>query len=156
LNPNKRIVVVLLAVAILGVSAVTGLYLLSTDGSPASRPLPPGCDRPAGGFLIVASDTGYNDSIGHGAPKNNWPIVTVKEGQNVTIVVCNIDVQAHGFQITHYWDATDDHGEVTIVPGQVYKVSFVASQAGSFDIYCEIFCSIHVYMQGGLLNVTAT
>jgi len=156
LNPNKRVVVVLLVVAVLGVSAVTGLYLLSTEGSSGSRPLPSNCVKPAGGFLIVASGTGYNDSIGHGAPQNNWPIVTVKQGQNVTIVVCNIDVQAHGFQITHYWDASDDHSQVTISPGQVYKVSFVANQAGSFDIYCEIFCSIHVYMQSGLLKVTAT
>ncbi len=45
---------------------------------------------------------------------------------------------------------------MTIVPGQVYRVSFMADQAGSFDIYCEVYCSIHVYMQSGLLNVTAS
>jgi hypothetical protein len=152
LNPNKRIVLVILVVVLLGVGATTALYLVSKGGSPAGRPLPSGCVKPAGGFLVVASNTGYNDSIGHGAPEKNWPIITVEQGQNVTIVVCNIDVQAHGFQITHY----DDQNEVTVVPGQVYKVSFVANEAGSFDIYCEIFCSIHVYMQSGLLNVTAS
>ena len=152
MNSNKRIVLVILVVVLLGAGATTTLYLVSRGGSGGSRPLPPGCVKPAGGFLVVASDTGYNDSIGHGTPEKNWPIITVEQGQNVTIVVCNIDVQAHGFQITHY----DDQNEVTIVPGQVYKVSFVANQAGSFDIYCEIFCSIHVYMQSGLLNVTAS
>jgi len=152
LNPNKRIILVLLVVVLLGVGATTALYLVSRGSSGGSRQLPSDCVKPAGGFLVVASNTGFNDSIGHGAPEKNWPIITVQQGQNVTIVVCNIDVQAHGFQITHY----DDQDEVTIVPGQVYKVSFVANQAGSFDIYCEIFCSIHIYMQSGLLNVTAS
>jgi len=152
LNSNRRIVVVLLVVALLGVGATTALYVASRGGSPSNRPLPSGCLKPAGGFLIIASDVGYNDSIGHGAPQKNWPIVDVKQGQNVTIVVCNIDVQAHGFQITHYYDKN----EVTLTPGQVIKVNFVASQEGSFDIYCEIFCSIHAYMQSGLLNVTAS
>jgi hypothetical protein len=153
LNSNKRIVVVLLVVVLLGVGATTTLYLLSIGATPGSRPLPPGCVKPADGYLIVASSTGYNDSIGHGAPEKNWPIITVKQGQNVTIVVCDVDVQAHGFQIAHYWAPPP---VVTIVPGQVYTVNFIASQVGSFQIYCDIFCSIHVYMQSGQLNVTAT
>ncbi len=152
MNSNRRIVVVLLVVLLLAVGATTALYLASRGGTPVSRPLPSGCVKPQGGFLVVASDTGYNDSIGHGAPEKNWPVIDVKQGQNVTIVVCNIDVQAHGFQITHYYDKN----EVTLTPGQVIKVNFIASQAGSFDIYCEIFCSIHIYMQSGLLNVTAS
>jgi len=152
MGANKRIVIVVLAVILVGGTATAGLFLLSRSGNAGARPLPPGCAKPAGGFLIIASDTGYNDSIGHGAPEKNWPIVDVAQGQNVTIVVCNIDIQAHGFQITHYYD----QNEVTLTPGQVIRVSFVASQAGSFDIYCEIFCSIHIYMQSGLLNVTAS
>lgn len=156
MNPNRRVVLVVLMVVLIGASATLGLYLASKGGNGGSRPLPQGCVKPTGGFLIIASDTGYNDSIGHGAPEKNWPVVTVNQGQNVTIVVCNIDVQAHGFQITSYYDATDGHGDVTITPGQVIKVSFVANQVGSFDIYCEIFCSIHVYMQSGLLNVAAS
>jgi hypothetical protein len=152
LNSNKRILAVLLVVVLLGVGATTALYLASRGGSPPGRPLPSGCVKPAGGFLVVASGTGYNDSMGHGVPEENWPIITVEQGQNVTIVVCNIDVQPHGFQVTHY----DDQSEVTIVPGQVYRVSFVADQAGSFAIYCEIFCTIHWAMQSGLLKVTAS
>ncbi|HVC27169.1 MAG TPA: hypothetical protein VND40_03320 [Nitrososphaerales archaeon] len=156
MNSNQRVVLVVLVVLLAGASATAALYLVSQGGNGGSRPLPPGCAKPAGGFLIIASDTGYNDSIGHGAPEKNWPIVTVQQGQNVTIVVCNIDVQAHGFQVSHYYDASNGHGEVTLTPAQVIKVSFTANRVGSFDIYCEIFCSIHVYMQSGLLNVTAS
>jgi hypothetical protein len=152
MNSNRRAAIVVLIVVLIGAGATITLYFVSEGGGGGSRPLPPGCAKPANGFVIIASNTGYNDSIGHGAPQKNWPIVTVQQGQNVTIVVCNIDVQAHGFQITHYYDKS----EVTITPGQVIRVDFVANQAGSFDIYCEIFCSIHVYMQSGLLDVTAT
>jgi hypothetical protein len=153
LNSNKRIVLVLLVVVVLGVSATTTLYLLSKGATPGSRPLPANCVKPADGFLIIASNTGYNDSIGHGAPEKDWPIITVSQGQNITIVVCNIDVQPHGFQIANYWAPPP---LVTIVPGQVYKVNFIADKVGSFQIYCDIFCTIHPFMQSGLLNVTAT
>jgi hypothetical protein len=152
LNSNRRTVIVVLVVVLLGVGATTALYLASRGATPTGRPLPSGCVKPQGGFLVVASDTGYNDSMGHGVPQKNWPIIDVKQGQNVTIVVCNVDVQAHGFQITHYYDQK----EVTLTPGQVIKVNFVASQTGSFDIYCEIFCTIHWAMQSGLLNVTSS
>jgi FtsP/CotA-like multicopper oxidase with cupredoxin domain len=152
---NRQSIIIVLVI-VLAIGATTGVFALSRQGAPSQRPLPPGCVKPADGFLIVASDTGYNDSIGHGAPASNWPIIDVEKGQNVTIVVCNTDLQAHGFQITHYYDATDGHSEVTLSPGQVITVNFVANQEGKFDIYCEIFCSIHIYMQSGLLNVTSS
>jgi heme/copper-type cytochrome/quinol oxidase subunit 2 len=104
---------------------------------------------PASGFLIVASITGYNDSKTHGSPTKSWPIITVHKGQNVTIIVCNTDVQPHGFQITHYFA----NGQETLVPGQVLRVSFIADQTGSYLIYCDIFCTVHTFMQDGLLNV---
>jgi hypothetical protein len=149
LNQTRWIVVALVLVAIASVGAVTGLYILSIHRATTVNPLPPGCTKPPGGFLIVASNLGYNDSIGHGAPEKPWPIVHVNEGQTVNITVCNTDVQAHGFQITHYFDSSIE----TVVPGQVMKVSFVANQAGIFQIYCSIFCSIHIYMQSGQLIV---
>jgi hypothetical protein len=150
LNQNARITLVVLIVVLAGVSATATLYLVSRGGGSGSRPLPPGCAEPKGGFLIIASNTGYNDSIAHGAPTKSWPIVNVHQGQNVTIVVCNTDVQPHGFQIAHYFVQNEE----TLVPGQVLKLNFVADQPGSFVIYCDIFCSIHIYMQNGLLNVT--
>ena len=156
MNSNQRIILVVLVVVLVGASATTALYLSSRGGGGASRPLPAGCVKPPGGFLIIASNLGFNDSETHGAPAKSWPIINVKQGQTVSITVCNVDVQSHGFQITHYYDVPNV-GVVTVVPGQVLKVPpFVADEAGSFTIYCSIFCSVHIYMQSGLLNVTAT
>jgi hypothetical protein len=124
-----------------------------SSSTTATVTLPPGCVRPADGFLIIASELGYNDSVDHGVPQNSWPVVNVKEGQNVTIVVCNIDPgEAHGFNIDNYYDART----VSVAPGQVLTVSFVANKAGMFRIYCNIFCAVHWAMQSGLLNVTQT
>jgi nitrous oxide reductase len=122
---------------------------LNGNAGGGAASLPAGCTKPAGGFLVVASVTGYNDSIGHGAPGKAWPIIQVRKGSTVNIVVCNIDRQAHGFQITHYYDRSIE----TVEPGQVIRVSFVADQTGTFEIYCSIFCTIHIYMQNGQLVV---
>ena len=142
----------LLAVAIAVGALVSATYL--SDLSRNSSTLPPGCTKPAGGFLIIAGDSpgnvGYNDSEGHGAPTNPWPIITVQKGTTVNITVCNTDRQAHGFNISHYYDSSI----VTVAPGQVLRVSFVANETGNFEIYCSIFCTIHPFMQNGLLRVS--
>jgi hypothetical protein len=135
--------------AIIGVTYVNDLASRSGSNSGGAS-LPPGCVKPAGGFLIIASNVGYNDSIGHGAPAKPWPIIHVEKGSTVNIVVCNTDFQSHGFQITHYFDSSIE----TVIPGQVIKVSFVASSTGTFQIYCSIFCTIHIYMQSGQLIVS--
>jgi FtsP/CotA-like multicopper oxidase with cupredoxin domain len=150
LNKNTRIVLALALLAIASVGSVTALYFLSIGRAPATKPLPADCTKPAGGFLIVASNLGYNNSIGHGAPNKPWPIINVKQGQTVNITVCNTDIQSHGFQITHYFDSSVE----TVEPGQVLHVSFVADETGTFQIYCSIFCSIHIYMQSGQFIVT--
>jgi heme/copper-type cytochrome/quinol oxidase subunit 2 len=151
LNQNRRIVLALAIVAIASAGAVTTLYVASLGHTQTVKALPPGCTKPAGGFLIVASNLGYNESITHGAPENPWPVVQVKQGQTVNITVCNTDIQSHGFQIAHYYDASEE----TVEPGGILKLSFVASQTGTFQIYCSIFCSIHVYMQSGQLIVSS-
>jgi len=150
---NRRLAVVLVAVFI---AAAIGLVAVALPGlnqvatTTAATKLPAGCIKPAGGFLIVASLQGYNDSIDHGVPANNWPVMDAKLGQNVTIVVCNADPsQAHGFQIEHYYDDR----LVSLAPGQVLKVSFMANEAGTFRVYCEILCSVHWAMQNGQLII---
>jgi nitrous oxide reductase len=124
-------------------------YVVDLNGNNAS-PLPPGCKEPLGGFLILASVQGYNDSIGQGAPAKAWPIITVKQGTTVNITVCNTAPYAHGFQIAHYYNSSI----VTIAPGQVINVSFVADKEGTYQIYCSIPCPIHLYMLSGQLRVT--
>jgi len=117
--------------------------------SGASRNLPKGCSKPASGYLIIASNEGFNDSILHGAPKVPWPVITVQKESVVNIVVCNIDTYPHGFQIHHYFDNNIE----TVAPGQVIRVSFVADDAGAYEIYCSILCPIHVFMQNAELIV---
>ena len=141
-----------MVVVLIGASATTAFYLVSKARTTAtSTTLPGECVKPANGFLVVASSRGYNDSIDHGVPEKSWPIITVQQGQTVNITVCNTDFQAHGFQVSYYYDSSI----ITIVPGQVLHISFVATRAGEFRIYCNIFCSIHPFMQSGLLNVTS-
>ena len=147
---NKKVVIVVLAVVLVGAGVTFAFYLFS-GGRTSTVHLPAGCTKPSDGFLIVASNRGYNDSVDHGVPEKNWPVLNVTQGQTVNITVCNTDFQAHGFQVTHYFDSTIE----TVVPGQVLHVSFVATEAGQFRIYCNIFCSIHWAMQSGLLIVTS-
>jgi len=151
LNLNRQVILVVLVVALIGASATMIFYLSSKGRTGTSTTTLGGdCVKPADGFLIVASSRGYNDSLDHGAPENSWPIITVQQGQTVNITVCNTDFQAHGFQVTYYYDSS----VITVVPGQVLHVSFVADKTGQFRIFCNIFCSIHPFMQNGLLNVT--
>lgn len=154
---TSRTNLILAALTIAGVIAssivlVGGLRASESAGStlPAVS-LPPGCVRPAGGFLIIASKYGYNDSVLEGAgPSKAWPVITVAQGQEVKITVCNVDnTQSHGFQISSYFDSTIEY----IAPGRVLNVSFTASKAGTFQIYCAIFCTIHLFMQYGQLRV---
>jgi heme/copper-type cytochrome/quinol oxidase subunit 2 len=152
---DRKYVVLVIAVLIasaLGVLAVVlpGLNNVSTKGPPTIT-LPAGCVKPPGGFLIIADQLGFNDSIEHGVPENNWPVMNVQQGQNVTIVVCNADpAQTHGFQVDHYYDAR----LVAIQSGHVLKVSFITNETGSFRVYCSIYCTVHWAMQSGELVVS--
>jgi len=130
------------------VGAILGLWGNSSSGvAPGVTVTKSVCVRPPGFILIIADISGFNDSIGHGAPAHPWPIVEVKKGQVVSFLVCNIDpTQAHGFAITHYFDSG-----VPILPGEAYKIVFTATEAGTFAIYCNIFCTIHIYMRGQLV-----
>lgn len=141
----------LLAAAVVVAMLVAGLAIFfpRNSGGASSGALPGGCAKSSGGFLIIASNLGFNDSIQHGAPTTSWPVITVHQGQRVDIAVCNTDIEAHGLQITHYIDSTIE----SVAPGQVIHMSFIANQQGNFDVYCSIFCGIHPFMQNGLLKV---
>jgi heme/copper-type cytochrome/quinol oxidase subunit 2 len=153
LNSNRRITLVLVAVALIGAAVVASLYVVSIGSSTTSTGLPAGCTKAAGGFLMVASHLGWNESELHGAgitPGVTWPKMTITQGETVNITVCNTDVQAHSFEIAYY-----EQGQAnTLHPQQVLHFQFVASRSGTFQVYCEIPCSIHIYMQSGQLVVT--
>jgi len=136
-------------VVILSVSIFAWTAYFASSGSNAQAVLPTGCVRQTGGFLIIASSLGYNDSIAHGAPVKSWPVMDVTKGTDVNITLCNTYSQTIGFQVAHYLSDNTD----TVLPGQVVSVSFLANQTGTFTIYCAVFSPIHIYLQGGELNV---
>jgi len=147
----SRRLFVALAVAIVAVGFVSTAYALHLFG-----PSPPNCMvRPSGPanaaiFTVVMANegfkVGFNGSKYHPSP---WPIMNVSLGENVVIHVINNDTsQAHGFAISHYFD-----GGLTLSPGECSDVRFVANQPGSFNVFCNIFCTIHIIMQNGRLNV---
>lgn len=105
------------------------------------------CVRPSGFILIMADLSGYNDSIAHGAPLNPWPVVRVKLGDVVRFLVCNDDpTQPHGFAIQTYFNRG-----VAIMPGEAYRIEFTATLTGTFVLYCNIFCTVHIFMVGRLI-----
>lgn len=106
-------------------------------------------------FLIVEADPGsiYEGMNGsaHQSITTPWPVIHVQKGQIVSFHVINCaSSESHGFQIQQY----DDNAVVSIRPGQSYDVTFTADQAGTFRIYCDIFCVIHPQMQNGELIVS--
>jgi hypothetical protein len=105
------------------------------------------CVRPPGFFLIIADLSGFNDSIRHGAPLTPWPVVQVKQGDMVRFLVCNMDsTQAHGFAIQTYF-----YSGVILAPGDAFRIEFIANLPGTFTFYCNIFCTVHVFMVGRLI-----
>jgi nitrous oxide reductase len=55
---------------------------------------------------------------------------TVKEGQNVTLVILNTDDNTHGLVLTQFGVNTG-----IIPPGDTQRVSFIANQTGIFKFY---------------------
>jgi FtsP/CotA-like multicopper oxidase with cupredoxin domain len=153
MRSRRKIAAVLLLVCLIVVVAVfvTGVVIIPPrQSSNLAGPVAvtkSACSRPAGFFLIIADLSGFNDSIGHGAPVNPWPVIRVNQGDAVGIVICNEDkTQPHGFAISTYFPRG-----VAIMPGDAYTVSFTANVPGTFVMYCNIFCTIHVFMVGRLI-----
>lgn len=149
---RKVVAVVLLVGLIVAVAAfITGIVVVPPSQS-SNVVIPPvvtrsTCDRPPGFFLIIADLSGFNDSISHGAPANPWPVIRVQQGDVVRILVCNKDTtQPHGFAISTYFPIG-----VAIAPGEAYRIVFTATVPGTFVMYCNIFCTVHVFMVSRLI-----
>jgi hypothetical protein len=149
---NQRTKLAVSLVVVIAAVGIASAYVFFARGPQSgTTTLPSYCSKPTGAILIVAGPNGFNDSVSHGVPTNPWPVASVKEGSKVTFVVCNVDHQAHGFQVQHYMDTPVN----VVAPGQVETFTFVADKAGTFQIYCSIFCTVHWAMQSGLLNVSS-
>jgi heme/copper-type cytochrome/quinol oxidase subunit 2 len=102
-------------------------------------------------FTVVASQSGYNDSISHGVPAKPWPILCTHKGDLVRITIVNEDsVEPHGFSISNYLEAG-----VTVLPGRSTTITVFADNAGDFKIYCNVICAVHAFMQSGVLVVSS-
>lgn len=144
---DKQRIVIVLSVILLVASISSVILLVQFGKSPSHIE---SCSKPANGFLVIASGSGYNGSVSKD-PSTPWPIIKVQQGTTVNIVVCNTDVQVHGFQISFY------HSEPTksIAPGEALRISFIADQTGTFRIYEGISSSVSSFMQNGELIVTS-
>jgi heme/copper-type cytochrome/quinol oxidase subunit 2 len=170
----RRPILVVIIIAVVAVAALVGIvaYMTSsgsagtTESSPCSvlstTQSAPGTANSSSTsstayFTIIESDPGsnyegMNGSAFHlsGNETIRWPQIQVYQGQTVVIQVFNCaSSEPHGFAVTHYFDSG-----ATVRPGQSFTLKFVASEAGTFRMYCSIFCAIHPYMQNGVLIVT--
>jgi hypothetical protein len=135
-----------LAVIVIIVAAALGGGIMTfAIGLPASP-----CAGIAGttrNFTIVASVNGFNDSVNH--QQGSWPVMTVHRCDIVKVTIINSDTQTHGFAVDYYATRGTE-----IQGGQTLPVPpFLASKTGQFRVFCISFCTIHAFMQNGLLNV---
>jgi hypothetical protein len=136
----------IIALFIIGVSGFLALHPYLHNGVLARASAIENCKRPPDSVLLILDNYGLNGSIHRVSPGAASVTLTFGKGDMVSIVVCNNDtVQAHGFAVGHYFDRG-----VTLRPGDAYKISFVARDAGSFTIYCNVFCTVHTFMLGKL------
>jgi len=72
------------------------------------------------------------------------PLV-VKAGEKVRLLATSADVH-HGLAIDAF------KVNLTLTPGATQAVEFVASQAGTFEMYCTVYCGLgHPHMKGKLI-----
>jgi heme/copper-type cytochrome/quinol oxidase subunit 2 len=110
--------------AILGLIALGILFI----------PIPAGASTPSDRtFRIDAKRFEYNPAI-----------LRVNPGDRVTFELVATDV-VHGLSVDGY------KVEITAEPGQVARLTFVASREGTFHFHCTVTCgNLHPFMSGKL------
>ena len=138
---NRMLTVIVLIVA----AALGGGIMTFAIGLPSSP-----CAGIAGAIrslTVVADINGFNDSVNH--QQGSWPILTVHRCDIVKVTIVNGDTQAHGFAVDYYATRGTE-----IQGGQTLPVPpFLATKSGQFRVFCISFCTIHAFMQNGLLIV---
>ena len=147
-----RTLTAIAVIAAIGVSSVIAFWFA---GFLSSQPSQSSSSVQVVHFTIIESDppdrmAGMNGSY-YKPLGTQWPIIRVHLGDTVIITVINNDSrEIHGFAIVHY----DDKG-FSLAPGQQHTITVVANEAGTFRVYCNVFCAIHPYMQNGALIVSS-
>ena len=138
---NNMLAVIVIVVA----SALAGGIMTFAIGLPSSP-----CAGVAGAtrsFTIVANINGFNDSVHHQLA--SWPVMTVHRCDMVKVTIINKDTQTHGFAIDYYATrGAEVQGQQTIS-----VQAFQATKTGQFRVYCISICTIHAFMQNGMLSV---
>ncbi len=148
---RRKMALVIVAIAVAGAGSLVAVaYTFHFFGGGTASCKAPINQPGMAHFTIVMGNqglnVGFNGSMYHSLP---WPIMNVTTGQTFSIHLINNDTtQSHGFAITRYFDRG-----ITLGPGLCYDVTFTADQPGAFTVYCNIFCTIHINMQDGRLNV---
>jgi len=142
---------VIVVIAAIGVGSVIALWYA---GFLSDQPSQSSSNVQVVHFTIIESDppdplAGINGSY-YKPLGALWPIIRVPLGVTVIITVINNNSrEIHGFAIVHY----DDRG-FSAPPGHQNTITFVANEAGTFRVYCNVFCGLHPYMQNGELIVS--
>jgi hypothetical protein len=139
---NKMLaVIVIIVAAALGGGIMT--FAIGLSSSPCA-----GIAGATRSFTIEANINGFNDSVHH--QQTSWPVMTVHRCDIVKVTIINKDTQTHGFAVDYYATrGTEVQG------GQTLPVQpFLATKTGQFRVFCISFCTIHAFMQNGLLKVT--
>lgn len=138
---NKMLAIIVIIVA----AALGGGIMTFAIGLPSSPCA--GITGTTRSFTILANISGFNGSANH--QQESWPVMTVHRCDIVKVTIINGDTQTHGFAVDYYAiRGTEIQG------GQTLPVPpFLASKTGQFRVYCISFCTIHAFMQNGLLNV---
>ncbi len=134
----------MIIIALVAAALATGGVLavvLSPPPSPCS-----GVTGATRTFTIIVDLNGYNESK---LQTGSWPVVSVQRCDNVVFNVINNDTQPHGFAVAYY-----SNFGLELVGGDHQPLRFQATRSGQFRIYCTINCTVHNFMQNGLLNVT--
>ncbi len=145
----KPLAIIMVSIA----SAAIGSFIMlqpahQLNGTFKAASNPQGCNRPPGYVTLILDSSGFNDSKAQITPSGLPTLLEFQRGETVNLLVCNLDTGTgtHGFAITHYFDVG-----VTLRAGESYKISFVAKDAGSFTIYCNLLCPIHQFTLGKLV-----
>ena len=133
-------IIITLVAAALATGGVLAV-VLTPPSSPCS-----GVTGATRSFTIIADLNGYNGSK---LQTGSWPVVSVQRCDNVVFNVINNDTQPHGFAVAYYSNVG-----LELVGGDHQPLRFQATRSGQFRIYCTINCTVHYFMQNGLLKVT--
>ena len=72
--------------------------------------------------------------------------ITVYEGQKIILNITAVD-KKHGFKLNGY------DVNVTVVPGEITTVTFIADKTGEFPFKCSVFCGTGHFGMKGVLKV---